>query len=215
MIGMLVGQVVSVDSRTALILVSGVGYETYMSSQDLSSLHEGQEVRVYISMQVSQDAITLYGFTSQSAKRMFLQVQKVSGIGPKVALSLLSTLNVDRLVKAIADGDVTSLSSAPGLGKKGAQKIILELKGSLDSALLVSDNSDNKDNSDTSKLQNENADSGKQSVIYGLVSLGWRQADAQKAVEQVCAENNIVAPVTEADMPNILRMALTLLDRGR
>lgn len=212
MIGMLVGQVVSVDSRTALILVSGVGYETYMSSQDLSSLHEGQEVRVYTSMQVSQDAITLYGFTSQSAKRMFLQVQKVSGIGPKVALSLLSTLNVDRLVKAIADGDVTSLSSAPGLGKKGAQKIILELKGSLDSALLSGDNSDN---SDTSRLHNQILDTGKQSVIDGLVSLGWRQSDAQKAVEQVCAENNIVAPVTEADMPNILRMALTLLDRGR
>lgn len=212
MIGMLVGQVVSVDSRTALILVSSVGYETYMSSQDLSSLHEGQEVRVYTSMQVSQDAITLYGFTSQAAKRMFLQVQKVSGIGPKVALSLLSTLNVDRLVKAIADGDVTSLSSAPGLGKKGAQKIILELKGSLDSALFASDNSDN---GDTSKLQNKNVDSAKQSVIYGLVSLGWRQVDAQKAVEQVCAENNIVSPITEADMPNVLRMALTLLDRGR
>ena len=212
MIGMLVGQVVSVDSRTALILVSGVGYETYMSSQDLSSLHEGQEVRVYTSMQVSQDAITLYGFTSQAAKRMFLQVQKVSGIGPKVALSLLSTLNVDRLVKAIADGDVTSLSAAPGLGKKGAQKIILELKGSLDSALFASDNSDT---GDTSKLQNKNVDSAKQSIIYGLVSLGWRQVDAQKAVEQVCAENNIVAPITEADMPNVLRMALTLLDRGR
>lgn len=212
MIGMLVGQVVSVDSRTALILVSSVGYETYMSSQDLSSLHEGQEVRIYTSMQVSQDAITLYGFTSQAAKRMFLQVQKVSGIGPKVALSLLSTLNVDRLVKAIADGDVTSLSSAPGLGKKGAQKIILELKGSLDSALFASDNSDN---SSTSKLQNKNIDSAKQSVIYGLVSLGWRQVDAQKAVEQVCAENNIVTPIAEADMPNVLRMALTSLDRGR
>lgn len=215
MIGMLVGQVVSVDSRTALILVSSVGYETYMSSQDLSSLHEGQEVCIYTSMQVSQDAITLYGFTSQAAKRMFLQVQKVSGIGPKVALSLLSTLNVDRLVKAIADGDVTSLSSAPGLGKKGAQKIILELKGSLDSALFASDNSDNSDNSSTSKLQNKNIDSAKQSVIYGLVSLGWRQVDAQKAVEQVCAENNIVTPIAEADMPNVLRMALTLLDRGR
>ena len=212
MIGMLVGQVASVDARTALIVVSSVGYETYMSSQDLSSLHEGQEVRVYTSMQVSQDALTLYGFTTQAAKRMFLQVQKVSGIGPKVALSLLSTLNVDRLVKAIADGDVTALSSSPGLGKKGAQKIILELKGSLDSALLAGDNSDN---SDASKLQNEIFDSGKQSVIDGLVSLGWRQSDAQKAVEQVCAENNIVTPVTEADMPNILRMALTLLDRGR
>lgn len=212
MIGMLVGQVESVDARTALILVSGVGYETYMPTADLATLREGQEVRVHTSMQVSQDAITLYGFTSQSAKKMFLQVQKVSGIGPKVALSLLSTLNVDRLVKAIADGDVTSLSSAPGLGKKGAQKIILELKGSLDSALFASDNSDT---SDTSKLQNKNVDSAKQSVIYGLVSLGWRQVDAQKAVEQVCAENNIVAPITEADMPNVLRMALTLLDRGR
>lgn len=207
MIGMLVGQVASVDARTALIVVSGVGYETYMPSQDLSSLHEGQEVRVYTSMQVSQDSITLYAFTTQAAKRMFLQVQKVSGIGPKVALSILSTLNVDRLLKAISEGDVTALSSAPGLGKKGAQKIILELKGSIDLNSLSADVSE--------ASSSKTIDTGISAVIDGLVSLGWRQSDAQKAVEQVCAENNIVAPVTEADMPNVLRMALTLLDRGR
>ena len=206
MIGMLVGQVASVDARTALIVVSGVGYETYMPSQDLSSLHEGQEVRVYTSMQVSQDSITLYAFTTQAAKLMFLQVQKVSGIGPKVALSILSTLNVDRLLKAISEGDVTALSSAPGLGKKGAQKIILELKGSIDLNSLSADVSD--------ASSGKTIDTGISAVIDGLVSLGWRQSDAQKAVEQVCAENNIV-PVTEADMPNVLRMALTLLDRGR
>ncbi len=207
MIGMLVGQVASVDARTALIVVSGVGYETYMPSQDLSSLHEGQEVRVYTSMQVSQDSITLYAFTTQAAKRMFLQVQKVSGIGPKVALSILSTLNVDRLLKAISEGDVTALSSAPGLGKKGAQKIILELKGSIDLSSLSVDVSD-ASNSKT-------IDTGISAVIDGLVSLGWRQSDAQKAVEQVCAENNISTPITDADMPNILRMALASLDRGR
>ncbi|WP_421777394.1 Holliday junction branch migration protein RuvA [Gardnerella sp. KA00603] len=207
MIGMLVGQVASVDARTALILVSGVGYETYMPSQDLSSLHEGQEVRVYTSMQASQDSITLYAFTTQAAKRMFLQVQKVSGIGPKVALSILSTLNVDRLLKAISEGDVTALSSAPGLGKKGAQKIILELKGSIDLSSLSVDVSD-ASNSKT-------IDTGISAVIDGLVSLGWRQSDAQKAVEQVCAENNISTPITDADMPNILRMALASLDRGR
>lgn len=207
MIGMLVGQVASVDARTALILVSGVGYETYMPSQDLSSLHEGQEVRVYTSMQASQDSITLYAFTTQAAKRMFLQVQKVSGIGPKVALSILSTLNVDRLLKAISEGDVTVLSSAPGLGKKGAQKIILELKGSIDLSSLSVDVSD-ASNSKT-------IDTGISAVIDGLVSLGWRQSDAQKAVEQVCAENNISTPITDADMPNILRMALASLDRGR
>lgn len=207
MIGMLVGQVASVDARTALIVVSGVGYETYMPSQDLSSLHEGQEVRVYTSMQVSQDSITLYAFTTQAAKRMFLQVQKVSGIGPKVALSILSTLNVDCLLKAISEGDVTALSSAPGLGKKGAQKIILELKGSIDL------NSLSADASETSS--SKTIDTGINAVIDGLVSLGWRQSDSQRAVEQVCAENNISTPIKDADMPNILRMALASLDRGR
>lgn len=207
MIGMLVGQVASVDASTALIVVSGVGYETYMPSQDLSSLHEGQEVRVYTSMQVSQDSITLYAFTTQAAKRMFLQVQKVSGIGPKVALSILSTLNVDRLLKAISEGDVTALSSAPGLGKKGAQKIILELKGSIDL------NSLSADASETSS--SKTIDTGISAVIDGLVSLGWRQSDSQRAVEQVCAENNISTPIKDADMPNILRMALASLDRGR
>lgn len=207
MIGMLVGQVASIDARSALIVVSGVGYETYMPSQDLSSLHEGQEVRVYTSMQVSQDSITLYAFTTQAAKRMFLQVQKVSGIGPKVALSILSTLNVDRLLKAISEGDVTALSSAPGLGKKGAQKIILELKGSIDL------NSLSADASETSR--SKTIDTGINAVIDGLVSLGWRQSDSQRAVEQVCAENNISTPIKDADMPNILRMALASLDRGR
>lgn len=207
MIGMLVGQVASVDARTALIVVSGVGYETYMPSQDLSSLHEGQEVRVYTSMQVSQDSITLYAFTTQAAKLMFLQVQKVSGIGPKVALSILSTLNVDRLLKAISEGDVTALSSAPGLGKKGAQKIILELKGSIDLNSLSADVSD--------ASSGKTIDTGISAVIDGLVSLGWRQSDSQRAVEQVCAENNISTPITDADMPNILRMALASLDRGR
>lgn len=207
MIGMLVGQVASIDARTVLINVSGVGYEAYMPTVDLSTLHEGQEVCVYTSMQVSQDAITLYGFTTQAAKRMFLQVQKVSGIGPKVALSLLSTLNVDRLLQAISEGDVTALSSAPGLGKKGAQKIILELKGSLDLNSLSQDNS--------RISSNKTIDSGINAVIDGLVSLGWRQSDAQRAVEQVCVENNIVTPIKDADMPNILRMALASLDRGR
>lgn len=209
MIGMLVGQVESVDARTALIEVSGVGYETYMPTADLATLREGQEVRVYTSMQVSQDALTLYGFTSQSAKKMFLQVQKVSGIGPKVALSLLSTLNVDRLLQAISEGDVTTLSSAPGLGKKGAQKIILELKGSLDSEILT-----NTDSSSV-KSQQKISDTSVQSVVEGLVSLGWKQADAQRAVEHVCEKCNFSMPLSDSDMSDILRKALVSLDRGR
>ena len=115
MIGMLHGQVDFIDAASAIIEVGGVGYETRMPSADLASMHAGQTVKVYTSLNVSQDAITLYGFSSLASKRMFLQLQKVSGIGPKVALSLLSTLPPERLAKAVADGDATALAKAPGL----------------------------------------------------------------------------------------------------
>ena len=101
MIGMLHGQVDFIDAASAIIEVGGVGYETRMPSADLASMHAGQTVKVYTSLNVSQDAITLYGFSSLASKRMFLQLQKVSGIGPKVALSLLSTLPPERLAKAV------------------------------------------------------------------------------------------------------------------
>ena len=110
MIGMLHGQVDSIDAASSIIEVGGVGYETRMPS-DLASMHAGQTVKVYTSLNVSQDAITLYGFSSLASKRMFLQLQKVSGIGPKVALSLLSTLPPERLARAVADGDATGESA--------------------------------------------------------------------------------------------------------
>lgn len=129
MIGMLTGRVESVETDTALIDVGGVGYEVRMSATDLSRLHAGQDTRVFTYMNLSQDAITLHGFLDRDAKKTFLQLIKVSGIGPKVAQSLLSTLTPSQLAHAIADNDATALAKAPGLGKKGAQKIILELKG--------------------------------------------------------------------------------------
>ena len=129
MISTLTGRVESVEASSAVIEVHGVGYEVRMAAADLAALHAGQETHVFTSLTISQDAVTLFGFLSPASKRMFLQLQKVSGIGPKVALSLLSTLPPDRLAKAVADGDTAALSKAPGLGKKGAQKIILELGG--------------------------------------------------------------------------------------
>ena len=212
MIGMLSGVIESVDSRCALICVSGVGYEVYMPSSDLAALHEGQDVKVYTSLQVSQDAVTLYGFTSMPAKRIFLQIQqKVSGVGPKVALSLLSTLNVNHLLQAIADGDITALSSAPGLGKKGAQKIVLELKGSIDVSQLNEDDT----SKDSKSYKKEFDESGISKVVDGLMSLGWKQSDAQRAVENVCNSEKIALPISDSDMSNVLRMALAALDRGR
>ncbi|RSX52956.1 Holliday junction branch migration protein RuvA [Bifidobacterium samirii] len=210
MIGMLQGRVVEVGADVALIEVGGVGYETRMPSADLASLHAGQDARVYTSLSVSQDAITLFGFSSQASKRMFLQLQKVSGIGPKVALSLLSTLPADRLARAVADGDATSLAKAPGLGKKGAQKIILELKGSIDLASI-----EGAAPAAAAAKAATDGDPNLTQVVEGLVSLGWRQNDARHAVDSVCADHEVPLPLDPDDVPRVLRLALTSLDRGR
>ena len=205
MIGLLNGHVESVDADAALISVGGVGYEVRMPAADLSALHAGQETRVFTSLNVSQDAVTLYGFLTQASKRMFLQLQKVSGIGPKVALSLLSTLPPDRLARAVADGDAAALAKAPGLGRKGAQKIILELKGSIDLSQIEGSSAPAAAQVDTGSMQ----------VVEGLMSLGWRQQDAEHAVHEVCVEEYIETPLTNQDIPRVLKLALSALDRGR
>ena len=202
MIGMLTGRVESVETDTALIDVGGVGYEVRMSATDLSRLHAGQDTRVFTYMNLSQDAITLHGFLDRDAKKTFLQLIKVSGIGPKVAQSLLSTLTPSQLAHA------TALAKAPGLGKKGAQKIILELKGSIDLSQIEGASAQ----AATSKSP---VDTGTEQVVEGLISLGWRQQDAQQAVAEACAENDIPTPLATDDVPRVLRLALALMDRGR
>ncbi|KFI97498.1 Holliday junction branch migration protein RuvA [Bifidobacterium stellenboschense] len=206
MIGSLTGMVETVDASSALIEVGGVGYEVRMPSADLSRVHGGMETRVYTYLNVSQDAITLYGFLEPAAKRTFLQLLKVSGIGPKVALSLLSTLNPNQLAKAVADNDAAALAKAPGLGKKGAQKIILELKGSI--------NLEDIESGAAAVTTAQPEDKGSLQVVEGLISLGWRQQDAEHAVRAACAANGIATPLAAEDVPRVLKLALNSLDRG-
>ncbi|PAU66890.1 Holliday junction branch migration protein RuvA [Bifidobacterium criceti] len=207
MIGMLSGTVAAVDATSALIDVNGVGFEVRMPSADLATLHVGAAVTVMTSMSVAQDAITLFGFLSSGAKRMFLQLQKVSGIGPKVALSLLSTLPSDALIQAIHDEDATALAKAPGLGKKGAQKIILELKGSIDLSGV--------EPAGEGTAQHAPEDTGMLRVIEGLISLGWKQQEAQQAVDAVIENEGIPTPLSDEDVSTVLRLALASMDRGR
>ena len=212
MISTLTGRVESVEASSAVIEVHGVGYEVRMAAADLAALHAGQETHVFTSLTISQDAVTLFGFLSPASKRMFLQLQKVSGIGPKVALSLLSTLPPDRLAKAVADGDTAALSKAPGLGKKGAQKIILELAGRIDAfpdGFVLAEILPEADG------PSESRDPGAKQVIEGLVSLGWRPQTAEEAVRQACDAASIATPISAEDVPRVLKLALSSLDRGR
>lgn len=206
MIATLRGLVESVDTSSATIEVGSVGYEVHMPAADLSRLHAGQEAHVWTHLSVSQDAVALYGFLEPSSKRMFLRLLKVSGIGPKVALSLLSTLNPSELARAVSGNDAAALAKAPGLGRKGAQKIILELKGSIDFDAEERRQDDQVRGAD---------DEGIRLVVEGLVSLGWHQSDARHAVAAVCEEQAVDLPLGREDVPRVLRLALASLDRGR
>ncbi|MFT8649704.1 MAG: Holliday junction branch migration protein RuvA [Bifidobacterium psychraerophilum] len=203
MIALLSGTVVAIEADIATIDVSGVGYEVHMPAGDLTSMHAGSSTRVYTTLNVSQDAITLFGFISKSSKTLFVRLQKVSGIGPKVALSLLSTLKPDQLVAAVEAGDAAALAKAPGLGRKGAQKIILDLAGHIDLPKAPSSGTE------------ENLDEGSEQVLQGLLSLGWQMRDAEQAVRKTLQDSEFSLPLPSEDVPRALKLALTSLDRGR
>jgi Holliday junction DNA helicase RuvA len=132
-IAFLTGRVAGRSASSALIDVGGVGYRLLMSTRSLSALPpEGDSVTVHTYLHVREDELTLYGFESDDERVLFETLIAVSGVGPKVALSVLSALRPDALRAAVAADDVAVLSSVPGVGKKTAQRLALELKDKLD-----------------------------------------------------------------------------------
>lgn len=133
MIAFLTGRVAGKTPSYALIDVGGVGFKLSMSTRSLAALPAaGDDVTVYTYLHVREDELALFGFESDEERSLFEQLISVSGVGPKVALSVLSALQPDALKRALAAEDVALLSSVPGIGKKTAQRLIIELKDRLD-----------------------------------------------------------------------------------
>lgn len=136
MISFLRGTYAGVDGDRAVIDVNGIGFAVGMSMRSLSRLPEkGQRTQIYTHMQVREDDMSLFGFTSESERELFLKLTSVSGVGPKAALAALSTFEPSDLVSAILTEDVTAVSRIPGVGKKTASRIVLELKGDLEKTM--------------------------------------------------------------------------------
>ena len=132
MIAYLKGMVAGTDAGSLILDVGGVGYQLLMSSKALGAQPpSGSPAMVWVHLQVKDDGITLYGFKDLAEKTMFLRLVGVSGIGPKMAIAALSTYSAPELSQLIAEGDVTALSRVPGIGKKTAQRAVLELQGIL------------------------------------------------------------------------------------
>jgi Holliday junction DNA helicase RuvA len=133
MIASIRGKLLFLGLDHCVVEASGIGYLIYAPKTVLGSLGEiGQEVLVYTHMHVREDALSLYGFTSSDQRHLFETLLTVSGIGPKVALSMLSSASTDELRITIASGDTAKLSRIPGIGKKTAERLALELRGKLD-----------------------------------------------------------------------------------
>ena len=128
MIGRLRGVLVSTREAGIVIDVSGVGYEAAMTTRDLVALPGiGEEIVVHTHTYVREDDISLYGFATESDRELFRVLLTASGVGPKVAMALLASLTADEIVRAIVGEDPDALTIAPGVGKRGAQKLVLEL----------------------------------------------------------------------------------------
>lgn len=131
MIGYLRGKVAKVDIDYCYLDVQGVGYHVHIAESTRRELQEGTEICLFTYMHVREDAILLYGFCSQEEKELFLTLIGVSGIGPKVGLGILSNITPEAFKMAISTGDVAMLVRLPGIGKKSAERLVLELKDKL------------------------------------------------------------------------------------
>ena len=226
MIAHLDGTVSSVAPDGAVIEVGGVGLLVQCTPGTLAGLRPGERARVATSLVVREDALTLYGFPGEDERNTFELLQTASGVGPRLALAMLAVFSPDALRRAVAAEDLAALTTVPGIGRKGAQRIVLELAGRLGSPgdAPVSSAGGAGNGAGT------RAASWRDQVRAGLVSLGWQAREADQAIAAVEPEllggpgqagqaadgraaDGRAADGQAVDVANALRAALRVLGR--
>ena len=198
MISFIRGKLATVESDMALIDVGGVGYGVFMPSQSLDRLPGiGQEVKLFTYLNVREDAMQLYGFFRKDELEIFKLLLGVSGIGPKGGLNILSLLSVDELRFAVLSGDVKAISKAQSVGKKTAEKLIIELKDKLKIEDMVPVSEEGS--TDTSIQRGVQGE-----AIQALVALGYGNTESLQAVRQVETENKSVEEVLKEALRKML-----------
>jgi holliday junction DNA helicase RuvA len=206
------GRVVSLRLDAVVLEVGGVGLLVQATPGTLAELRPGQEAQLSTSMVVREDALTLFGFAEADERDVFETVQTVSGIGPRLALAMLAVHTPEGLRKAVASQDLTALMRVPGIGRKGAQRIVLELTDRLGAP----------SGGTTAAATGAGAAAGapapwRDQVLDALVGLGWPARQASEAVDSVVGTANSAVSVDltgdPPDMAQVLRAALRQLGR--
>jgi Holliday junction DNA helicase RuvA len=202
MIAFVRGRVAEVGLSSAVLEVGGVGLELQCTPDTIAGLRPGSEATLPTSMVVREDSLTLFGFADDDEKQMFELVQTASGVGPKVAQAMLAVHRPDTLRRAVSTDDVKTLTAVPGIGQKGAQRIILELRDRI-GAPSTSATTPAAGGPVTSDWQRQ--------VQAGLVGLGWSTKEADRAVTEVEPE---AQAMQTPDVAQLLRAALRTLSKA-
>ena len=182
MIAYLRGTVLTTTAETAILDVNGVGYEVYCSGGAFKKLVIGQVGEIYTYLQVKEDGITLFGFADPKEKELFLKLITVSGVGPKMGIAILAAMSAEEFARVISTADVKTLSKVKGLGKKTAEKIVLELHGKI-SALEVLGASGEMVGGETAQ-PTAKATPEEEEAITALMGLGFTRTESAQAVKK-------------------------------
>lgn len=196
MISLINGVVRSIGSDKVIVEVGGVGLAVSVTTQTGSQLNVGVPVQLFTTLIVREDALTLFGFLDEESRSTFELVQTVTGIGPKVALAIMGSHSPQTLAAAIAQEDISAIEKVPGIGRKGAQRLILELKGK------ISDFG-------TSHKSAHHQPVWREQLTSALVSLGFTAKDSDAAINSVLADyaESGVEP-SELELSELLKKAL-------
>lgn len=212
MISSVRGQVLAISLDHVVVEVGGVGLAVLATPATLATLRVGEQTTLHTQLVVREDSLTLYGFVETESRELFVLLQSVSGIGPRLALAALAVLDPDTLRGALAEGNTTVLTQVPGIGKKGAERLSLELRDKVDATPISGATGAGA----PSAVPSGAADGVKPDVVEALVSLGFAAKQAEKAVDGVL-ENGAAGSGENggADTSAVLRAALGVLGKKR
>lgn len=197
MISLLNGSVRSIASDRLVIEVGGFGISVLVNQQTAAQVTLGSQVQLFTSLVVREDSLTLFGFINDESRSLFELVQTVSGIGPKVALSILGALTPEDLGRAISQEDIGAIEKVPGIGRKGAQRLILELKGKL---------------SDLSSVHQYKGHqpAWREQLTSALISLGFLPKESDNAISQVVSALQADGiDASKLELSELLKLTLT------
>lgn len=197
MIGFIEGKLEDIDGNFITINAAGMGYDIFVSQTTLDSLGEiGSTAKVwtYLNLDMRDGEISLYGFSSKQEKKMFLNLTSVSGIGPKTAITILSTVSLYDLASAIASGDTKVIARAKGLGKKSAERIVLELREKMEQSTEFAQ----------TPLQNSaELETEQEYAVNVLLSLGLSRFDAVKKIREVSNAGDKAEDIVQKVLKNL------------